>query len=219
MRGVAIIENSPAASSYFSRLLSEAGIEHFKVRAWLAATMPRQFDACIITGGLSNITDGLAERHRRELDMLDRLEGRKLFASCFGHQLVAHWRGGTVARRGERLLRWERVTLASGHPATAQIPGFDAVCMNIDEVVGLPDGATRLGWSASCENQVLSYGDSVLTCQAHPEMSMRRGYRQVRMMALAASRGRGLKTLRQSAPSPLPSGSPFMSAVIEWLVS
>jgi GMP synthase (glutamine-hydrolysing) len=179
--------------------------------------MPDDFDACIITGDPHNITDGLKNRHRGELELLNRLGPRKLFASCFAHQLVAIAHGGSVERRDRRLLRWETVSLASGHPACEGIDGFQAVCMNIDRVAGVPPGACRLGWSESCENQVLAYGDNVLTCQSHPEMSGSRGYSRTKLMALAIGGARGWKTLAATCPPALPPTSAFAASVARWL--
>jgi len=64
------------------------------------AAMPRDFDACILTRDMHNVTDGLKGYHRAELELIDALEGRRVYASCFSHQLIAHHMGGTVARRG-----------------------------------------------------------------------------------------------------------------------
>lgn len=181
--------------------------------------MPSEFDACILTGDFHNITDGLKAYHKRELDLIAALGHRKAYASCFSHQLVAMARGGKVQRREKRLLRWETINLTGGHPAFGETTTFEAVCMNTDEVTVAPGDAERLGSSVRCLNQVLAYGDNILTCQAHPEMSVRRRAELVRLSALALSaRDRSLYVdFRASEPRPLPGDSEIMSRVIRWL--
>jgi GMP synthase-like glutamine amidotransferase len=219
MARIAIIENSPFSGAAFARLLERGGTSHFTVRAWLGSPMPSDFEACILTGDFHNITDGLEDYHRRELELLSVLEDRRAYASCFSHQVVAQARGGTVERRTRRLLRWEKITLRGVHPAFEGMDEFDAVCLNTDEVTAAPEEATLLGSSERCANQVLAYGDNILTCQAHPELSVRREAPLVHFSALAlALQDRSLlRELRASEPRPLPHESRFMAGVIRWL--
>jgi len=221
MKTIALIENSPLSGSYFSRLVREAGGSCSRVRAWRGAPLPRDFDACVMTGDMHNVTDGLKGYHRAELDLLDGLEGRKLFASCFSHQLVAHHFGGRVVRRGSRLLAWETVSLRGDHPVVAGIEGFEAVCMNVDEVAEAPESADILGSSEQCACQVLAYGDNILTCQSHPEFSFERGSRMVKAVAMALSKGPGAAYRRflESGPALWPRDSEFMRGVIDWLLA
>jgi len=218
---IAIIENSPLSGSYFRRALDGEQVRHFTVRAWRGAPLPSDFDACILTGDLHNVTDGLKDYHRREVEFVAGLEGRKAFASCFSHQLIAFARGGKVARRERRLLRWEAVTVEGHHPALAGITGFQGVCMNVDEVTEAPFEAVRLASSQGCLNQLLAYADNILTSQSHPEMSMRRGAAVVRLTSMALSvRDRSMfREYRASEPRPLPAGSGVMQRVIRWLAA
>jgi GMP synthase-like glutamine amidotransferase len=221
MATIAIVENSPFSAANFARLLERQRASHFTVRAWLGSPMPSDFDACILTGDIHNITDGLKDYHRRELELLSGLEDRKAYASCFSHQLVASARGGKVEHRGRRLLRWETISLRGSHPAFEGMGEFDAVCLNTDEVTVAPADAALLGSSESCANQVLAYGDNILTCQAHPELSVRREALLVHFSALALSlRDRSLLgECKASEPRPLPHESRFMAGVIRWLSS
>lgn len=220
MRPVAVIENSPALHPYFCRLLEGAGVGYSRIRAWTGSELPRDFGAYILTGDFHNITDGLKEYHKREMELLERVRGRRVFASCFSHQLVAMAHGGKVEHRKTRLLSWERVTLGQAHPATGGIEEFMAVCLNVDEVAVIPDDARRLGSSEGCENHVLAYGEEVLTCQGHPEMAVRSGSWLVNTMALTLSAGprEPYKRFRDSRPAPVPIENEFMDAVVRWLV-
>ena len=220
MKTIAIIENSPLSGSYFARLLEDRGVRVSRVRAWRGAPLPVDFDACVMTGDMHNVTDGLTGYHQRELDLLDRLGGRKVFASCFSHQLIASHLGGTVVRRPSRLLRWETVRLEGEHPAAAGVESFDAVCMNVDEVAVIGAGARVIGSSERCDNQILAYGDNILTCQSHPEFSFRRGSWMVRSVALAVAKGPGreFRAFRASGPRRWPRDDAFIRGVIGWLL-
>jgi GMP synthase-like glutamine amidotransferase len=219
MNRIAIIENGPSLRSYFGHMLEQAGVEHVTARMWRGARIPDDCDAFIMTGDFHDLTHGLEDYHRSELDFLGALGGRKLFASCFSHQLVALAHGGKIERRDNRLLRWETVRLVAEHPALKRLSNFDAVCLNIEEVVIVPDAAELIGASSGCGCQVLSYSDNILTCQGHPEMAMRRGQGMVNALALWLARGPGAeyREYRASRPEPLPSQSDFMTSVIRWL--
>jgi GMP synthase-like glutamine amidotransferase len=219
MARIAVIENGPTLRSSFGHMLEQAGVEYVTARMWRGADIPADCDAFIMTGDFHDLTRGLEDYHRREVEFLDALEGRKLFASCFSHQLVAVAHGGKVARRESRLLRWETVKLAEEHPALQGLSEFDAVCVNIEEVSVVPDSARQIGSSSGCACQVLSYGDNILTCQGHPEMAVDRGQMMVNALALLLARGprAEFKEYRASRPRPLPSQSVVMNSVIRWL--
>lgn len=219
MKKIVIVANGPTLNPYFSRLLERPSIEFSAVRAWRGAAIPDDFDALILTGDFHNVTDGLEPYHKRELEVLDRLDGRKVFASCFSHQLIAMAHGGRVVRRNERLLRWEEVSL-DWEPAAAGIGRFLSVCLNVDEVDEAPSDARLVGTSEGCHNHLLAYGDNVLTCQGHPEMAVKRGHLLVDGLALLLSRGprAQYREYRASIPSCLPRESPFMNAVTDWLI-
>jgi len=221
MTTVAIVENGPSLSPYFERALESAGVDHVRARVWRGAEFPTDFDACILTGDFHNITDGLRDYHRREIEFLEKLNGRKAFASCFAHQLIALAHGGRVSHRDRRLLRWEHVNLQGTHPLTRGMTGFDAVCLNVDEVADAPSGAALLGASEHCACQVLAYGTGIVTCQAHPEMSVRRGQFLVNALAimLAGGPNAAYGDYRSSRPAAVPRQSEFMSEVIGWLIS
>jgi GMP synthase-like glutamine amidotransferase len=173
--------------------------------------MPVDFDACILTGDMHNVTDGLEKYHVAELGLVDRLQGRKL---------IAHHFGGKVVRREARLLGWETARLAGDHPTVAGIDSFEAVCMNVDEVAEEPERASVLGSSAGCAFHVLAYGDNILTCQSHPEFGFRQGSWMVKAvaMALAKGPGEGYRRFRESGPAVWPEDNAFMRGVIDWLL-
>jgi GMP synthase (glutamine-hydrolysing) len=85
---------------------------------------------------------------------------------CFGHQIIAQTLGGKVEKftRGWAIGPTDYTTLDGG---TLRLNAWHQ-----DQVVELPEGAECIASNAFCENAVLSYGDSILTFQAHPEFTM-----------------------------------------------
>ncbi len=141
MRKIAIIENSPGLGSYFKRFLDARGAEIRTYRCWPGqALLLRKFHVYIITGDFYNITEGLKDRHKRIVEMLERLKEEKVFGSCFGHQLIAWWRCGRIERRKERLLGYERIEIKDEHPALCGGSSFYALNTNQDEATSRAKG-------------------------------------------------------------------------------
>lgn len=220
---VAIIENSPFTGRYFRPYIEAAGYAWKTVRAWRGEPLSAAgFSAFILTGDFHNVTNGLKSYHERELELLEHAGGRRTYASCFSHQMIAQSRGGTVERRLERLLGWERLSVEGNHCVLEGMDSFPALCLNVDEVTVPPPGATMVAASPKCRCQALSYGDGILTCQAHPELSLERAGIAVSAAALFLSMGRptAYRAFRQtrSIASDAESNE-FMKRVIRWLTA
>ncbi len=221
MANVTIIENSPMLGRYFAHFLDAAGVNHQTFRAWRGeASFPTGgFGSYILTGDFHNITSGLKEYHLRELEFLESIRGRRVFGSCFAHQLIARHRGGKVVRRDSRLLGWERIDVTGEHPALEGIPEFTAVCLNTDEVEEPPGSARLIAESENCRCQVLAYGEDVLTCQAHPEIDAARNHFALDAAALLLSGGpcaafRDFRRARRRAGG---GGDEFTRQIVKWL--
>ena len=217
---VGIIENMPFLGRKFAAYLEELDITYRIVRAWRGALLPADCGAYILTGDLHNVTDGLKDYHRRELDLLEKVAGRRVYASCFSHQLIALQRGGRVERRRKRLLGFEHIQLHGEHPALAGMNGFKALCLNTDEVTEPPVDARLLGTSESCRVQVLAYGEDVLTCQAHPERPAggRPGLNLTALLLAGGSPSRFARFRGSLALADDSSSDAFMRGVADWLL-
>lgn len=219
---VAIIENSRFLAHYFMPYLHEAGLaaQVFKVYMRDTPFPARRFSAYIFTGDFHNVSSGLREYHKREEEFLSGLEDCRIYGSCFSHQLIARMRGGTVEGRGSRLLGWEKVDRVEPHPVMSTLDSFNALMMNSDEVTRPPADARLVGTSDECRYQLLAYGDEILTCQAHPEMVLKRFSTTISLgcLALAGGPGRKYKEFRESRSlGEEGSDEAFMRNVVEWL--
>ena len=166
---IAVIENSEDLAKYFIGHMD--GIEHDVYPVWKDPVFPTDdYDAYILTGDYHNISDGLLPFHERELEFIDSIRGKRIFASCFAHQLVAHMNGGRVAKRERRFLGWHPVRIVDRHPVFEGLDDPVFLSLNGDEVVEKPAVARLLGINPDCTNQVLLYENEILTCQSHPEI-------------------------------------------------
>ncbi|KAJ8604895.1 hypothetical protein CTAYLR_004313 [Chrysophaeum taylorii] len=98
---------------------------------------------------------------------------QRVLGVCFGAQLLARALGGEVKAAD---VGWEvgarEVTLdAASLPRRYKrdLPAYTVLQLHRDAVVELPVGATLLGSSRCCANEIFAIGDNVLAVQGHPE--------------------------------------------------
>lgn len=111
---------------------------------------------------------------------------------CYGHQLLAHALGGTVADnpRG-REMGTVPLTLhgpAAEDPLFAGLPAhFPVQATHLQSVLALPEGAVRLASSALDDVHAFRWGAAAWGVQFHPEFGTThmRGYVRARQDALA----------------------------------
>ena len=99
----------------------------------------------------------------------------QLFCACFGHQLLAAALGGAVRSSDAFVFEAEDVVLGGPWRAWAEGAGIAADASwsgelrilesHGDFVATLPPGATLLGSSPTCINEVVAVGPSVLSVQ------------------------------------------------------
>ena len=129
-----------------------------------------EFDAYIFTGDYSNISDGLLTIHKKEIEFIASIKGRKIFASCFFHQLLGEISGGKVGKREERFLGWHKMAIKKEHEIFEGLNEPYFLNLNVDEIIKKPKNATILATSQDCKYQALSYGERMVGCQSHPEI-------------------------------------------------
>lgn len=128
------------------------------------------FDAYIFTGDFNNITDGLLPIHEKEIEFVRSIRDKKIFGSCFFHQLLGHIFGGKVGKRDHRFFGWHPFVIENDHPVFKDLEDQNFLNLNIDEVIEYPMDCITLGTNQDCTYQFLQYGDDILTCQSHPEI-------------------------------------------------
>ncbi|KAJ4868104.1 Class I glutamine amidotransferase-like superfamily protein [Raphanus sativus] len=106
---------------------------------------------------------------------LDEMK-KKILGICFGHQIIARVRGGTVgrARKGPEL-KLTDITLVKdaikpGSFFGNEIPDTIAILkLHQDEVLVLPESAKVLAYSENYEVEMFSIEDHLFCIQGHPE--------------------------------------------------
>ncbi|MCG6889611.1 MAG: type 1 glutamine amidotransferase [Gammaproteobacteria bacterium] len=161
----------------FERLLglAERKLE-FATFSVLRGEMPESIDDCdgwLITGSRYGVYEKLdwmlvLQDFIREL----AAAGRPLIGVCFGHQIIAEALGGKVVKSE---LGWkvgvQRYDLERRYDWMGESPSSVAMhAYHQDQIVECPPEAEVFLSSADCPLAGLSYGDSIISVQAHPEI-------------------------------------------------
>jgi GMP synthase-like glutamine amidotransferase len=171
---IAIIENSNGLGNYFTKFLDTKQYELFHV--WKNYKLPdKNFYSYIFTGDFNNISDGLLPIHRKEIEFVKSIIDKRIFGSCFFHQLIGSSFGGSVKKRENRFIGWQKMVIKKHHQIFNGLTESYFLNMNIDEIVTPPPTAKILAINPGCEYQVLQYGENILTFQSHPEIYKQEG--------------------------------------------
>jgi GMP synthase-like glutamine amidotransferase len=160
----------------FEQLLGQAQSElDYAAYSWVRGQMPSSIYECdgwLISGSRYGVYD--------ELDWMAPLQdfirelaqaGLPLIGVCFGHQIVAAALGGKVVKsdrgwgvgahsyRVDKTYSWMRERVSS----------LALYAFHQDQVVTCPPSAEVFLSSDFCPYAGLSYGDSIISVQAHPE--------------------------------------------------
>lgn len=139
--------------------------------------MPADLDdvqAVVSMGGPQNVGES-HEWMERECELIRGAHGAELpvIGICLGSQLIAHALGGEVGPMAQPEVGFQTVSLnAAGQvePLLAGIAWDSPQYMSHGyEVKKLPEGATLLGGSRQCKNQVFRAGMRTIGFQYHPE--------------------------------------------------
>ncbi|RNM26797.1 glutamine amidotransferase [Dickeya undicola] len=165
-------------ADWFGTALADEDVSLHVVRpdAGDALPNPGEHDAAIISGSWSMVTDRL-DWSERTADWLRQSvsAGLPVLGVCYGHQLLAHALGGTVADNPNgREMGLKTVTLHDGAAEdvllTAIPTQFNAYLSHLQSVVAPPPGARVLATSEQDGCQIIRYTPHTLSFQFHPEM-------------------------------------------------
>jgi len=161
----------------FARLLDRAG-QNFEYQAYsvVRSEMPGSINDCdgwLITGS----RHGAFEK----LDWMLALEGfvRELYSAsvplvgiCFGHQIIAQALGGEVVKSDKGWsIGVQSYDIDLAQDWMAEAPGqVHMYAFYQDQITVLPPSASVFSSSEFCPFAGLSYSDSIISVQGHPEM-------------------------------------------------
>jgi len=100
--------------------------------------------------------------------------GAKLMGVCFGHQIIARALGGEVRKYDGGFGAGVRCSRVIDDAMKPYFPGqtMHLLYSHHDQVMMLPDGATRCATSDFCLNESFRMGRQVVTFQGHPEFTV-----------------------------------------------
>jgi len=160
----------------FERFIGVSG-RNFEFESFcvIEGEMPASINVCdgwLITGSRHGVYDNLDWMFPLQ-DFIRELASTEipLIGVCFGHQIIAQALGGEVVKSdkgwGVGLHRYRIDQTHSWMGNGSQQIGIYA--FHQDQVVKLPDSAQVFSSSDFCPFAGLSYGNSIISLQAHPE--------------------------------------------------
>ncbi|XP_065663206.1 LOW QUALITY PROTEIN: uncharacterized protein LOC105844229 [Hydra vulgaris] len=145
------------------------------------------YSGFILTGSYWSVND----QHKWIEDLMEFIKlvfqfqhysyaAQKLFGICFGHQLISKSLGANVIKNknGKFILSQADVQVLDDlrnkqyyRQVFHDKPYISLIQCHEEEVIDLPSNAVLLGTSKFCENEIISYGDKILTMQGHIDIS------------------------------------------------
>lgn len=132
------------------------------------------YDAFICSGSKYSVYNKIPWILKLQQFMVDAFQAdKKLFGSCFGHQMIAQALGGKVekAKTGWSIGVQEFETQSNKEWMSPQADNFKSLLICRDQVVQLPENSTVHATSNHCPVGMFSVANKFLGIQPHPEFS------------------------------------------------
>jgi len=141
------------------------------------------YDSFIVTGAFYSVNDDYAwiTRLVKFIQWIAELNTHKMFGVCFGHQIIAKSFGCTVGKNkaGKDIWKTETLQLADGlldkeyfKDVFGKRTDFLIMEAHGECVLTLPRSFEVLAWSDTCEYEMVSWSDNVISTQGHPEYNL-----------------------------------------------
>jgi GMP synthase-like glutamine amidotransferase len=160
----------------FDHFLNLAGgaleIEGFSVIRGEMPTSITECDGWLITGSRHGVYENLDWMIELQSFIRDiAANDIPLVGICFGHQIIAQALGGEVVKSDKGwALGLHHYEIEKNHSWMESGPGTVGLyAFHQDQVVKIPKNAEVFASSDFCPYAGLSYGDSIISLQAHPE--------------------------------------------------
>jgi len=135
-----------------------------------------RYKGLIVLGGPMNVEDRDQRAHlQTEIDVIGEAlaQDKPVLGICLGAQLLAHALGGGVRRHTTSEIGWYELATTEagrGDPVLAPLGDIAPIFQWHGYTFDLPNGATHLARTSTCENQAFRHGDNAYGFQFHLEM-------------------------------------------------
>jgi GMP synthase-like glutamine amidotransferase len=165
-------------SVMFAKLLDRAGGKlSYQAYSVIQGEMPASIYDCdgwLITGSRHGVYENLDWMLKLQ-DFIGELAQAEipLVGICFGHQIIAQALGGEVAKSDKGWgVGLQHYRIDQAQPWMSDAPKHVGIyAFHQDQVVKCPQTASVFSSSDFCPYAGLSYGNSIISVQAHPEFS------------------------------------------------
>ena len=173
------------------------------------------FDAMLVTGSPCSVHDQ-QDWIKRLMDLIRQADaaGKRIIASCFGHQLVAKTFGGEVGfnEHGWMIGNYP-ISIETDYPWMQPVAAQTGLYhFNQERVTRLPASATAFAQCEAYADFAYTLGDNILCFQGHPEQPLR-----AMRNFLKATPGLGDETVA-SAEKQIEAGQPDAATWGEWMM-
>ena len=169
MEKIGVVDFGGQYTHLIARRIRQLGVYSEVIPPGAGKSQALAYKALVFSGGPSSVYDADAPKANPEL----LATGLPVLGLCYGHQLVSLALGGEVKRGKVQEFGPAEFHPDHSHPLFAGLSPSSTVWMSHgDEVVKLPDGFHRMGYTADCDlAAVANDAKKIYGLQFHPEVT------------------------------------------------